>query len=101
MLVFGAAISGLRFKPCSNIILKITRLQKSTRARGRSVVRQPKTTPPETEVWVDPFKSPPPPRQDYRVLIRPALFTAIVLISADDVADVFVERRTQHVNSRA
>jgi rhomboid-like protein len=69
-------------------------------SRGQSLVRQ--TRPPaERDVWVDPFKMPPPPQPDFRVLIRPAIFTAIVLLSADYIADHFVARRTSEVTTRA
>lgn len=69
-------------------------------ARGRSVVKQPpKST--EQDVWVDPFKSPPPPKPNYRVLIRPALFTLLVLVTGDHIADYFVEQRTSQVSTRA
>jgi rhomboid-like protein len=70
-------------------------------ARGRSLVRQPPRKASNRDVWVDPFKSPPPPRPNFRVLIKPAIFTAIVLLSADYVADHFVEQRTSQVTTRA
>jgi membrane associated rhomboid family serine protease len=69
-------------------------------ARGRSVIKQlPKET--ERDVWVDPFKSPPPPKPNYKVLVRPAIFTLLVLVAGDYVADFFVEQRTSSVLTRA
>ena len=69
-------------------------------ARGKSLVRQPRQSP-ERDVWVDPFKTPPPPRPDYRVLRRPLVFAGIVMISADYVADYFVAKRTSVATTRA
>ena len=71
-------------------------------ARNESLVRRPvkKELDPDA-VWVDPFKSPPPPKPDLRVLIRPAIFTAIVILSADYIADRFVDLRTSSIATRA
>ena len=92
----------LAFRPPSKLCAfrGIVRIQARTYTRGRSLVHQPKTKP-QRDVWVDPFKAPPPPRPDYRVLIRPALFAVIALVSADYVADHFVEKRTSQVTTRA
>jgi membrane associated rhomboid family serine protease len=62
-------------------------------------VPQPKVTP--REVLVDPFKPPPPPRPNYAVLIKPAIFTAAVLFASDWLADKIVQRRAHSVQSRA
>lgn len=67
--------------------------------KGQSLVRKKEVDP--DAVWVDPFKSPPPPKPNLRVLIRPAIFTAIVLLSADYIADRFVDLRTSPITTRA
>lgn len=70
-------------------------------SRSRAVVNPSRPAPPAREVWVDPFKAPPPPKANFRVLVRPALFTAVVLILADPIADAFVERRTKNPATKA
>ena len=71
-------------------------------ARPGPLTRRPRQhAPAEREVWVDPFKAPPPPRPDPRVLIKPAIFTVVVLLSADYIADHFLQQRTTTVTTRA
>jgi membrane associated rhomboid family serine protease len=71
------------------------------KGKGKSLLRKPSKPAASPEVWVDPFKSPPPPQADLRVLIRPAIFTAIVLASSDYIAEAFIDRRTEEVRTRA
>jgi membrane associated rhomboid family serine protease len=72
-----------------------------TKGKGKSLVRKQSKSAASPEVWVDPFKSPPPPRADLRVLIRPAIFTAVVLASSEYIAEAFIDRRTEEVRTRA
>ena len=101
MLLSLGSICRATSSPRSSPISKIIKLHVRAFAKGRSLVRQPPRAGTERDVWVDPFKSPPPPKPSYRVLIRPAIFTVIVLVSADYVANHFVEQRTSHVTTRA
>ena len=110
MLRFGASLRLPAFNPRFFGLAKHLRLQRrpyakvggKSNAKSESLVRRPakKDIDPDA-VWVDPFKSPPPPKPDLRVLIRPAIFTAIVILSADYIADRFVERRTSQIKTRA
>ena len=70
-------------------------------AKGRSLVRPPVKLRDQDAVWVDPFKCPPPPKPNFRVLVRPAIFTAIVFLSGDYIADRFVDLRTSQITTRA
>jgi membrane associated rhomboid family serine protease len=78
-----------------------TKRGKSTKDGLGPLVRRARQPPPQREVWVDPFKAPPPPRPDYRVLIKPAIFTALVLAFSDPLADFFLNQRTTKSSSRA
>jgi membrane associated rhomboid family serine protease len=80
---------------------RLWKLQIRSYAKARSLVRQPTRSSANRDVWVDPFKGPPPPKPDFRVLIRPAVFTIIALVSGDYIADYFVRQRTSTVTTRA
>lgn len=71
------------------------------KGKSKSLVRQPPRTSAQQDVWVDPFKAPPPPKPNFRVLVRPAIFTVVVLVSGDHIADYFVQRRTSQITTRA
>jgi membrane associated rhomboid family serine protease len=70
-------------------------------ANPSALARRQRQGPAEREVWVDPFKEPPPPQPNYRVLIKPAIFTALVLLLADPVAQYVQSNRTTKANTRA
>ena len=110
MVRFGAGLRPPAFNSRFSGVAKHLRVQRrsyaqtagKSGAKSESLVRRPakKDVDPDS-VWVDPFKSPPPPKPDLRVLVRPAVFTAIVILSADYIAERFVERRTSQITSRA
>jgi membrane associated rhomboid family serine protease len=74
--------------------------------RGKSVSKSSKFVgrqgqpPAEREVWVDPSEN-QFPKPDYRVLIKPAIFTAAVLLLADPVATYVKSIRTTKPRTRA
>ena len=84
-------------------LFSVIKLHVRTYAKGKSksLIRQSQKTGAEQDVWVDPFKSPPPPKPNFRVLVRPAIFTVVVVASADHIADYFAQRRTSQVTTRA
>ena len=103
MLRFGA--KGARLKVIADIRQAAKLLSSQARSyaksKGRSLVRQPQKSSSGRDVWVDPFKSPPPPTPDFRVLIRPAIFTVFVVVGGELVADYVVNHRTSQVTTRA
>ena len=99
MLRLGA-VPRLAIGSRSFVCSRIVNFQTRTYAKGRSLVRQKKPST-QRDTWVDPFKAPPHPKPDLRVLIRPAIFTVVVLLSADYIADHFVNKRTSQVTTRA
>lgn len=69
---------------------------------GKSVTpRRPSDAIVERDVWVDPFKAPPRPKPDLKVLIKPFLFTVGVCVVSDLVADYVVENRTSIPETKA
>jgi membrane associated rhomboid family serine protease len=94
---------GFRDKVISRTsVLGRIHLQTRFYARARTPVRhRPDKTKSETSTWIDPFKESEFPRPDYRTLIRPALFTMVVVVSGDFVADWFVDQRTSQATTRA
>lgn len=103
MLWFGA--KGARLKLFTDIHQVAKLLSSPARSyaqsKGGSLVRRPQRSSSGRDVWVDPFKSPPPPRPDLRVLIRPAIFTVFVVVGGELVADYVVDQRTNQVTNRA
>jgi rhomboid-like protein len=92
--------SRVAHKSSQSFFLRLLKNHSRFYARGRSVIqRQSKVS--DRDVWVDPFKSPPPPKPNFRVLIRPAIFTIVILVTGDYIADVFVSHRTTQVSTRA
>ena len=103
MLWFGAKGARLRLLADIHQVAKLLSSQARSYAqsKGGSLVRRPQRSSSGRDVWVDPFKSPPPPKPDFRVLIRPAIFTVFVVVGGELVADYVVDQRTNQVTSRA
>ncbi len=103
MLWFGAKGARLRLLADIHQVAKLLSSQARSYAqsKGGSLVRRPQRSSSGRDVWVDPFKSQPPPKPDFRVLIRPAIFTVFVVVGGELVADYVVDQRTNQVTSRA
>jgi rhomboid-like protein len=68
-------------------------------SKSSEVVGRQSHPPAEREVWVDPSET-RSPKPDYRVLIRPAIFAAAVLLLADPVAKAVHSFRTTKPTTR-
>ena len=103
MLRFGARGTRLKFIADIQQAARLLSSQAKSyaRSKGNSLVRQPQKGSSGRDVWVDPFKSPPPPKPNLRVLIRPAIFTVFVVVGGELVADYVVDQRTSPVTTRA
>ena len=69
-------------------------------AHGKSVARRPDSST-ERDVWVDPFKAPPPPKPDLNVLKKPAIFTVLVCLVSNYLADFVADQRTTNPKTKA
>jgi rhomboid-like protein len=67
---------------------------------GKSIARRPDASA-ERDVWVDPFKAPPPPKPDLKVLRKPFIFTVGVCLVSNYVADYVVDNRTSIPETKA
>jgi membrane associated rhomboid family serine protease len=103
MLRFGAKGARLKLLADTHQVSKLLRSQARSYAisQGGWLVRRPQRSSAGRDVWVDPFKSPPPPKPDFRVLIRPFIFTVFVVLGGELVADYAVDQRTNQVTTRA
>ena len=80
---------------------KVSRIGPRFYARTRSVVEKQSPNQTQQHVWVDPFKKPPHPKPNFRVLIRPAVFTLVVIVAGNYAAEAFVNLRTSELSTRA